>query len=154
MAQASRVPTFNHVAMSVPSDLLDEAGRESLLDFYGGVFGWTEMPTMSKDGEQLVLRVHSNEQFVCLIADEEPMACPSKDHVGFSVGTPEELYDACERAKRCAERDPKVEIIEPSIEDYGVLKLHNFYVGYRLPMLFEVQCFEWADGVGPDSLPG
>jgi hypothetical protein len=153
MADPTRAPTFNHVAISVPSELLDPTGRSALLGFYGEVFGWTEMPTMSKDGEQLVLRVHSNEQFVFLIADEKPMECPRNDHVGFSVGTPRELYDACDRAKKYAERDSQVDIIEPSVEDYGVLKLHNFYVGYRLPMLFEVQCFEWAEGVGPDSLP-
>ena len=28
-------PTFNHVAMSVPVDLLEPSGRRELLDFYG-----------------------------------------------------------------------------------------------------------------------
>jgi hypothetical protein len=34
-----------------------------------------------------------------------------------------------------------------------VLKLHSFYVGYRLPMKVEVQCYAWAEGVGPQSMP-
>ena len=71
--------TFNHVAMSVPAALLDAKGRASLLDFFGEVFGWTEMPTLTEDGHRLVLRAHSNEQFVFLIADSEPMRCPSGD---------------------------------------------------------------------------
>ena len=149
-----RMPTFNHVAMSVPADLLDADGRAELLRFYGEVFGWTEMPGMTLDRERMVLRVHSNEQFVFLIADAQPMACPRMDHFGLSVAAPAELYETAERARKFRERDPRVEIIEPEIEDYRVLKLHNFYVRYLLPMMVEVQCYEWAPGVGPSSLPG
>jgi hypothetical protein len=149
-----RMPTFNHVAMSVPADLLSAQSRAELLDFYGEVFGWTEMPTMTEDRERMVLRVHSNEQFVFLIADAQPMACPRMDHFGLSVGAPAELYETVERARKFRERDARVEIIEPEIEDYKVLKLHNFYVRYRLPLMVEVQCYEWAPGVGPSSLPG
>ena len=149
-----RMPSFNHVAMSVPADLLAEHSRGELLRFYGEVFGWTEMPTMTQDRERLVLRVHSNEQFVFLIADPQPMTCPRMDHFGLSVGTPEELYETLERARKFRERDARVEIVDPEIEDYKVLKLHNFYARFRLPMMVEVQCFEWAPGVGPASLPG
>ena len=145
-------PVFNHVAMSVDSSLLQPEGRVELLAFYGDVFGWTEMPGMAEDGKLLVLRVHSNEQFVFLVADESPMRCPSGDHVGLSVETPEELYAVLERARKFKETDPRVEIVEPRIEDYKVLKLHNFYVRYRLPLSIELQCYDWAEGVGPDSL--
>ena len=153
-SSSRRMPTFNHVAMSVPADLLDADGRGELLRFYGEVFGWTEMPTMTQDRERLVLRVHSNEQFVFLIADPQPMACPRMDHFGLSVAAPAELYETVERARKFRERDARVEIIEPEIEDYKVLKLHNFYVRYRLPLMVEVQCYEWAPGVGASSLPG
>jgi hypothetical protein len=148
-----RLPTFNHVAMSVPADLLSAQSRGELLDFYGEVFGWTEMPSMTQDRERLVLRVHSNEQFVFLIADPQPMTCPRMDHFGLSVETPAELYEALERARKYRLRDPRVEIVDPEIEDFKVLKLHNFYARFRLPMMVEVQCFEWAPGVGPASLP-
>ncbi len=149
----SRPPTFNHVAMSVPADLLDEAGRAALLRFYGDVFGWTEMPTLTRDRERLVMRAHSNEQFVFLVADPEPMRCPEGDHFGLSVGTPAELEAIRDRAAKFAERDPDVVIDEGAVEDYRVLKLHSFYVRYRLPLRIEVQCYEWAEGVGPQSLP-
>ena len=73
------MPRFNHVAMSVSAELLDERHRGDILKFYGEVFGWTEMPTMTKDGEIMVLRCHSNEQFVYLVhsGDEPPMSCPT-----------------------------------------------------------------------------
>jgi len=152
--ETSRAPTFNHVAMSVPGELLDAAGREELLRFYHEVFGWTEMPTMTEDRLRLVLRCHSNEQFVFLVADPEPMTCPRGDHFGLSVGTPGELDALLARARAYRERDPDVEIVDKQIEDFQVLKLHSFYLRYRLPLRIEVQCFEWAEGLGPDSQPG
>jgi hypothetical protein len=152
--QTSRAPTFNHVAMSVPAELLDETGRGELLHFYEETFGWTEMPTMTEDRVRLVLRCYSNEQFVYLIGDPDPMTCPSGDHFGMSVGTPRELDELLERARKYRERDERVEIVEKQVEDFQVLKLHSFYVRFRLPLMIEVQCFEWAEGLGPDSQPG
>ena len=51
-----------------------------------------------------------------------------------------------ERARKWRERDAEVEIVERGLEDYGFLKLHNFYLRYRLPLMIEVQCFEWTEG--------
>ena len=147
-------PTFNHVAMSVPADLLDEAHRGEILRFYDEVFGWTEMPTMTEDRVRLVLRAYTNEQFVFVVADPDPMTCPEGDHFGMSVGTPAELYETLERAKKFRERDDRVEIEEVAVEDFRVLKLHSFYVRYRLPLRVEVQCFDWAEGFDGSSHPG
>jgi|SRR5262245_46279879 len=138
-------PRFNHVAISVHADLLDESGRNALLAFYGDVFGWDEMPTLTRDRELFVLRCNSNEQFVYLSAAKDPMRCPSMDHFGMSVAAPAELDGMLERARKWKERDPTVEIVERGLEDYGFLKLHNFYVRYRLPLMIEVQCFEWTN---------
>jgi hypothetical protein len=144
---------FNHVAMTVPADRLDAAGRAELLRFYGEVFGWTEMPTLTADRERLVLRAHSNEQFVFLVAGDAPMRAPEGDHFGLSVGTPAELEAIRARARELARRDPRVAVTDATVEDYGVLRLHSFYVGFGLPMRVEVQCYEWSAGVGPASLP-
>ena len=40
MPSRPRKPRFNHVAMSLPADLLDEEHRKLLADFYGDVFGF------------------------------------------------------------------------------------------------------------------
>jgi hypothetical protein len=151
---ATPIPVFNHVAMSLSADLLGQTGRAEILRFYGEVFGWTEMPTMTEDRKRMVLRVHSNEQFVFLVADEEPMRCPQGDHFGMSVSTPSELNLCLEAARKFQQRDARVEIIEGKLEDYTVLKLHSFYVRYQLPLMIEVQCYEWAEGFDRDSLPG
>jgi hypothetical protein len=140
MASAAR---FNHVALSVPAELLDAAGRGALLAFYGDVFGWDEMPTLTRDRELFVLRCGSNEQFVYLTASDDPLRCPPLDHVGLSVETPAELDAMRERALKQAERVPGVEVTPRGLEDYGFLRLHNFYIRYRLPLSLEVQCFEW-----------
>ena len=151
--RTTRMPTFNHVAMSVPSELLSEAARAEILDFYGDVFGWTEMPTMTKDRQRLVLRAYNHEQFVFLHADPNPMRCPVGDHFGMSVGTPADLDAMLERATKRRERDERVEIVERQTEDYGFLKLHSFYVRFQLPMMIEVQCFEWTGNVDPTRPP-
>ena len=141
--ETARKARFNHVAISVAPELLDETGRSALLAFYGDVFGWDEMPPLTKDRQLFVLRCGSNEQFVYLSGSKQPMQCPSLDHVGVSVGTPAELDAMLERARKRKERDSEVEIVERGLDDFGMLKLHNFYVRYRLPLMFEVQCFEW-----------
>jgi hypothetical protein len=138
----SRTPGFNHVALSLPSDRLDAEGRRAICDFYGEVFGWEELPTQTEDRKRLVLAAHTYEQFVYLIADDRPMACPRHDHFGLSVGSVDELHAAHDRAAAYRSRDDRVDLIAPTVEDHGVLQIHNFYVGYLLPLMVEVQ--HWA----------
>lgn len=144
-ARRTRAPRLNHVAMSVPAAALDADGRASLTSFYGDVFGWQEYDILTIDQKRLVLRVHSDEQFVFLIADDPPMTCPRLDHFGMSVGTLAEFDELYARVQQRAEGDADVDLIERQVENhYDVLKLHSFYVRYRLPMMVEVQHFEYV----------
>jgi hypothetical protein len=144
----TRTPRFNHVAMSVPADLLDAEGRAAILDFWGGVFGFEELPSETKDREVLVLSAYDWEQFVFLIAEEEPMRCPRLDHFGMSVGSLEELQHFHDRAKAYAAKDDRVDLIEHQAEDHGnALTLHSFYVAFLLPMMLEIQYFDWSPEV-------
>ena len=145
VSESKGLPRFNHVAMSVPPDLLGEKGRGEITAFYSEVFGWTEMPGMAKDREVFVLRAHRDDQFVFLVGSDEPMTCPKLDHFGMSVATSEELDAILERAKKYREKDPRVEIVDRNIDDHTVVKVHSFYVRYLLPMMVEVQYFEWAN---------
>ena len=133
---------FNHVAMSVPADLLDETGRAEIARFYGDVFGWREHPTMTEDRKRLVMGVHSYDQFVFVIADDSPMQAPKGDHFGMAVDSLDELHEVQRRAESFAAADDRVIIIGYDVEDFGVLKLHSFYVRYLLPLMVEVQFFE------------
>lgn len=139
----AKVPRFNHVAMSVPADLLDEAGRRAIVDFYSEVFGWQELPTETIDRKRLVLSAWRYDQFVFLIADDPPMTCPRLDHFGLGVDTMEELDTFLARAKAYRERDPRVEIIDKKTDHYPGLDLTSFYVRYLLPMMVEVQHYQW-----------
>jgi hypothetical protein len=146
MSTKTRAPRFNHVAMSVPADLLDEKGRGELLRFYSDVFGWEELPTETLDRQRLVMRAYSNEQFVFLIAEDPPMTCPRLDHFGMSVDTMEELDDMLERARAFQAHDDRVDIVDKSATDHdGFLVLTSFYVRYLLPMMIEVQHWDWAE---------
>jgi len=137
---------FNHVAMSLPADALDDEGRAAILAFYGDVFGWVEAPGMTVDRQRLVLMCGRYDQFVFLIADEsgEAMAAPRLDHFGQSVATRDELLDRYERARRWTERDPDVDLIDVSSDVHPGVTLHAWYVGYRLPMMVETQWWEWT----------
>lgn len=144
-------PRINHVAMSVPSTLLNDESRNEILQFHDKVFGWKEMPTMTEPGEQLVLQVYSWDQFVFLIAEDEPMQCPRLDHFGMAVDSRGEFDDFLGRARSAAAADPRVDLIDHEEEAFGdFLILHNFYVRFLLPMMVEVQYYDWAEGVSPE----
>lgn len=140
-----RSPRFNHVAMSVPADLLDETGRSEIVRFYDEVFGWKELPTMTEDRHRLVLSCYTYEQFVFLISDDDPMTCPRLDHYGISVETEAELDEMLARAKAFQERDERVDIVDKNVDDHGMLAITSFYVAYLLPMMVEVQWWEFKE---------
>jgi hypothetical protein len=129
--------------MSVPADLLGEEGRRDLCDFYGEVFGWAELPTETVDRQKLVFGLHTIEQFVFLIADDPPMTCPRLDHYGLSVGTEAELDEVLAKAKAYRERDDRVDIVDKKTEDHGMLAITSIYVRYLLPMMVEIQWWDY-----------
>ena len=99
---------------------------------------------MTEDRKRLVMGVHSYDQFVFLIADDEPMGAPRPDHFGMAVDSLDQLHEVLNRAKARAETDDRIDIIDYEVEAHGVLKLHSFYVGFLLPMMVEVHYFEFA----------
>ena len=137
-------PHFNHVAMSVPADLLDETGRGEILRFWDEVFGFTEMPTMTVDRKRLILSCVHWDQFVFLIAEDDPMHCPRMDHFGLAVGSRAELEGVAERARAFREHDDRVDLIDVHVDDQGPVKIHSLYVQYLLPLMCELQWWEFV----------
>ena len=88
--------------MSVPAGLLDETNRADICRFWGEVFGFEEHPQMTEDRHRLVLGACHYEQFVFLIAEDEPMQCPRLDHYGLSVRSLHDLEAAYARAQAFA----------------------------------------------------
>jgi hypothetical protein len=144
---ADRKPKFNHVAMSLPAEQLDEEHRKLRADFYADVFGFYDLPMMTIDRKRQVFSVHEVEQFVFLIADDsgDAMTCPRLDHFGLSVVNESELDDILARAKRWQERDDRVDIIDKKTDDHGMLAITSIYVKYLLPMMVEIQWWDYHD---------
>jgi hypothetical protein len=138
-----RSPRFNHVAMSLPADALDEGGRADIVRFYQDVFGWEELPTLTEDRRRLVMMAYEYTQFVFLIADESPMRAPRMDHFGMGVATEAELDDFLARARSYQEGDSRVDLIDKHTDDHGPIAITSFYVKYLLPMMIEVQYFDF-----------
>jgi hypothetical protein len=143
----SRKPRFNHVAMSLTADALDEESRKARADFYADVFGWIDIPMMTIDRKRQVFQVHHLEQFVFLIAEDDgsAMECPRLDHFGLSVGAESELDDILARAKQWQARDGRVDIIDKKSEDHGILAITSIYVKYLLPMMVEIQWWDMKE---------
>jgi hypothetical protein len=137
-------PRFNHVAMSVPADLLDEQGRADILSFWGEVMGFDEMPTMTEDRRRLILSCVHWDQFIFLIAEDDPMRCPRMDHFGFALGSRDELVGIRDRAVAFRERDDRVDLVDLAVDDQGPIKIHSIYVKYLLPMMCEFQWWEFV----------
>jgi hypothetical protein len=141
-------PRFNHVAMSVPAELLSEQGRGEIVDFYSEVFGWQEYPTETIDRKRLVMGAWRIDQFVFLIAEDEPMQAPRLDHFGLGVATEEELDVFYERCLAYREKDSRVDIIDKKAEEHPGLTLTSFYVRFLLPLMIEVQHYAFASPSG------
>ena len=105
-------PRFNHVAMSVPAALLDESNRTDICGFWGKVLGFDEMPMMTIDRKRLILSCVHWDQFIFLIAEDDPMRCPRMDHFGFAVGSLDELVGVRDRAVAFQKEDPRVDLID------------------------------------------
>jgi hypothetical protein len=143
-------PRFNHVAMSVPSDLLDEEGRAQLKRFYSEVFGFEEHEMLTIDRKRLVFGAGRVDQFVFIVANDEPMTCPRGDHFGMAVKSEAQLDDYLERAKKFQAEDDRVRIIEKHTDDFSFMSLVAFYVQYLLPLTIEVQFYDYKDASRAD----
>ncbi|MGA2837499.1 MAG: hypothetical protein ABSF84_12960 [Acidimicrobiales bacterium] len=137
-------PRLNHVAMSLDAGRLDATGRADLCRFWGETFGFEELAEMTVDRHRLVLSCVHWDQFLFLIADDEPMRCPRMDHFGFSVGSLDELRGVRDRVAAFRDSDDRVDLVDLAVDDQGVVKIHSIYVGYLLPMMAEVQWWEFT----------
>jgi hypothetical protein len=140
-------PRFNHVAMSLDADLLDEASRKDICNFFSEVMGFDEIESMTQDRRRLILSCVHWDQFIFLIAADDPMRCPHMDHYGFAVQSLEDLRGIQARAERFRDRDPRLDLIDLHVDDQGVVKIHSLYVHYLLPMTYEVQWWEYQEAV-------
>ena len=147
-------PRFNHVAMSLPADLLGEENRRDICGFFNEVLGFDEIKVMTQDRRRLILSCVHWDQFIFLIAEDDPMRCPRMDHYGFAVGTLEELRGIQERAEAFRGNDDRLKLIDLHVDDQEVVKIHSLYVSFLLPMTCEVQYWEFPQPEGSTEAAG
>jgi catechol 2,3-dioxygenase-like lactoylglutathione lyase family enzyme len=147
MTDGTFSPRINHVAISVDADIMDEAGRAALLDFYSEVFGWTEGDNSTERGNPLILYTGSLGQFLYLLpAKDEFMVTPNMDHFGLEVSSGEELRAILDRVKAYQQKDSRVRVT-----DIGAMTtrhqdreytLTNAYIWFLIPLWIELQHVE------------
>ena len=139
---------MNHMELTFPRGTLDPAFRKEVADFYGDVFGWK-----ASDVEvvgQNCLYLHIDEgQFLLLAESDKPMQSPGYDHLGLLLETRAEVDDVLAKIQERAATDDRIRIKNYDDLVMERLTVRAFYVKYLLPIYFDVQCMEYAAGVGP-----
>ena len=142
MSDPTFAPRLNHVAITMPPDSLDDAGRAAIKEFYGDVFGWVEGDNSGESGNPLILMT-GQMQFVYLLPGDPALECPHLDHFGLEVSTVDEIEAIVAKAKAWQEKNDQVEIIDVKARESegprGHYVLTSAYVGYLLPMMVELQ---------------
>jgi hypothetical protein len=146
-------PRLNHVAISVDPAVLDGEGRDSVLSFFGDVFGWTEGDNTGEKGNPLILYTGAPAQFVYLLPADPFLVAPALDHFGLQLSTISELETLVDRAKAYQVRDPRVRVIDiekrTTHGPHADYVLTSAYLGFLLPLMIELQHLERRERVTP-----
>jgi hypothetical protein len=146
---------FNHMELTLPQGSLDDEGgvREDIRRFYSEVFGFESIDVPILDQNALLIRTDpETSQFILLTQMAEPLQSPSFDHLGFLYDSRTEVDEILERCEKFQARDDRVQIkYYDDLEPGGGLVVHAFYVRYILPIYFDVQVLEYAEGSAPEK---
>jgi hypothetical protein len=141
---------FNHMELTLPVGRLD-ADRKEIAEFYGDLFGWDsiDVPILGQLG--LLLRTDpETSQFILVTEQKRHMQSPGYDHLGLLYDSREEVDALLAKAKQRRERDPRIQIKEYEDLVTGPVTTHAFYVKHLLPIWFDVQVIEYAEGAAPE----
>ena len=140
---------FNHMELTVPKGHLD-ANRDRIKAFYGEVFGFDalDVPILGQLG--LLLRTDpETSQFLLVTEQTKHLAAPGFDHLGFLYDSRAEVDALLETCKKWQSRHPEIEIKEYEDLVVGDTCVRAFYVRHLLPLWFDVQTIEYAEGAAP-----
>ena len=132
-----RSQVLSHVAMSVPAGTLTDEYRARVLDFYGRVFGWTEMESLRRP-DRLTIAVGAS--YINVRERADAPVYNGYEHFGVVFRSSEEIRRVYDNASK---HDAAGITLEPFQEsDDGFL---SFRLRYMLPLTVEAQCFPTAD---------
>ena len=141
---------FNHMEITVPKGHL-ETHRDEIREFYGDLFGFEslDVPILNQTG--LLMRTDpETSQFLLVTEQRSHLSNPGYDHLGFLHESREEVDALLEKCKQRQAADPRVEIKEYEDLVAGDVTVRAFYVRFLLPLWFDVQCIEHAEGTEPE----
>ena len=124
---------LSHVAMSVPSGTLADGFRTELLQFYGDLFGWSEMESLRLP-DRLTVSI-GRHCYLNIRERSDPMVCSGYEHIGIVVASTEEA----ERLWNQLDADSRDVNLEPLAA--GTDGSRSFRFRYLLPLTVEVQFF-------------
>ena len=127
-----RTQVLSHVAMSVPPGSLTDDYRERVLDFYGRVFGWSELEQFRLPDR---LSIAVGASYINIRERSDAPAYNGYEHFGVLFPTAEELKATWQRAHANA-ADAHLEPIEETADGFATFRLR-----YLLPLTVEAQYF-------------
>jgi hypothetical protein len=133
---------FNHMELTFPRGGLDAATLGDIYDFYGDVFGWSNIEDEVAGEPAHILG--AGDQFILLAEADAALQSPGLDHLGLEVADRDQVDQLLEACQRRQEKDDRVQILEFDDivkADFGI-RQHFFYVRYLLPIYFDVHCVE------------
>ena len=140
---------FNHMELTFPKGELEKV-RDPIREFYGEVFEMEslDVPIFGQIG--LLLRTDpETSQFILLTEQRKHLSSPGYDHLGFLYETREEVDTLREKCEKWQEKDPRVQIKDYEDIVNGDMTVRAFYVRYLLPIWFDIQTAEYANGTEP-----
>jgi hypothetical protein len=140
---------FNHMELTLPPGALSKH-RAEIAEFYQELFGWEslDVPILGQLG--LLLRSDpETSQFILVTEQRQHLRSPGFDHLGLLFDTRAEVDRLLEQCRRKRELDSRVEIKEYDDLQTGDATVHAFYVRFLLPIWFDVQVIDYAEGTEP-----
>lgn len=140
---------FNHMELTLPRGEL-AAHREEIRDFYAEILGWEglDVPILKQTG--LLLRSDpETSQFVLVTETDDPLRSPGFDHLGMLYETRAEVDEVFARCQARQAKDERVKLKEYDDLVTGGVTVHAFYVKFLLPIWFDIQTIEYAEGQAP-----
>jgi predicted enzyme related to lactoylglutathione lyase len=128
----SKSQALSHVAMSVPAGTLTDEYRARVLEFYGRVFGWSEMESLRRP-DRMTIAV--GRDYINVRERDDAASYTGYEHFGVSFPTAEEIQSTWERANADT-GDVTLGPLETSGDGFM-----SFRLQYLLPLTVEAQYF-------------
>jgi hypothetical protein len=80
---------LSHIAVSLPDGTLTPDWRSAFFDFYGGIFGWTEIENGARSDRFTV--AIGGSCYLNIRERQEPMACTEYEHFGLVVESTDDV---------------------------------------------------------------